>query len=148
MDGERGAFRIYLSSDSSRFYHPNNTRASFGVHLSETIKLRGEYEVAISQVITTNVASPEESPVFIYSNISSKIYLADSRARCLRILPPLKSSDANSFEFEQLNYEVVEFPEFQDVYIHLKNREGEAYNLSSSGPPTIVTLHFRPARHD
>lgn len=148
MDGERRPFRIYLASDSSKTFHPNNTRAAFGVHLSEGIKLRGEYQVAITQVIATNAASADPSPVFIYSSISTKIYLADSRARCLRILPPLDTSTVNSFEFDQLNFETVEFPEFQDIYVYLKNREGDSYNLASSGPPTIVTLYFRPVSHE
>lgn len=145
MDGELKPFRIYLSSDSSKTFHPQNSRAEFGVHLANAIRLKGHWEVAISQIIVTNVTSTETSPVFVYSNISEKIYLADSKARCLRILPPLSATETNSFVFDQLSYEKVEFPEFQDIGIYLETREGKAYNLSDSGPPTIVALHFRPS---
>lgn len=141
---EQHPFRLYLTSDSSKEFYPGNSKTSFGVHLSSPLQLRGRWEVALSEIIATSSSSPQESQVFVYSNISEKVYLSDSKSRCLRVLPPLSSDSYNSFTFDHLYYEKVEFSEFQDVLIHLKNNLGEAYPLRSTGPATTLVLNFRP----
>lgn len=141
---EQHPFRLYLTSDSSSEFFPKNTKTSFGVHLSGAIRLQGRWEVAISEIITTSTISPQDSPVFIYCNISEKVFLSDSQSRCLRVLPPLSSTTFNSFTFDHLYFEKVEFSEFQDVLIQLKNNLGEAYPLKSSGPATTLVLSFKP----
>ena len=44
-------FSITLPSDSSMKYYPDNTVAKFVTKLPEPIKLEGEYEVGLAEII-------------------------------------------------------------------------------------------------
>ena len=44
-------FHVTLPSDSSMSYYPNNTVAHFKTKLPETIRLEGEYEVGLAEII-------------------------------------------------------------------------------------------------
>jgi hypothetical protein len=44
-------FYVALPSDSSEKYYPDNTVARFVTRLSETVRLDGEYEMALAEII-------------------------------------------------------------------------------------------------
>lgn len=66
----RSSFYITLPSNSSIGYYPNNTVTNYITQLSHPIRLEGEWEVAVVEVIypCTFLTLTESSKIFLYVN--------------------------------------------------------------------------------
>lgn len=70
----RSSFYITLPSNSSIGYYPNNTVTNYITQLSQPVRLEGEWEVAVVEVIypCTFLTLTESSKIFIYVNANFK----------------------------------------------------------------------------
>lgn len=137
------SFYVTLCSDSSRPFFKNNTIAHFSTQLPWALCPPGRaFEVAVCEVFlpqSTDIKDP--SPIFLYSDFSQCIIVADTSARLLRVLSAHPSN--GHYVFPLPFYIPVERQSFNSVTISLLNKKGERYPFRSGAHPCVITLHFR-----
>jgi hypothetical protein len=139
----KNTFRVYLSSDSSASYYPNNTKSRFSVHLANPLQLSGEWQCGITELFTCPTKSRQTSAVYVYCNITEKVPLSDYMGRCLRVLPPFSENVINQFVFDRPHFHTVDFSEVQDISFTLFDRLGSPLDLQDTGLVTHITLLFQ-----
>ena len=84
---ESNSLYLFLSSDDSKNYHPDNVGHTFTVELPARVKLGGTWEVAICDIHTQD---PLSETVYLYSDISEYNYIKNSLEPVLRMIFPVR----------------------------------------------------------
>ena len=82
---EQNSFFIFLSSEDSLSYHPDNNPYNFIVELKESLQIIGEWEVGICDFFCSETISQK---CYIFSDIVDYSYVRNSLEPILRTLMP------------------------------------------------------------
>ena len=89
---EQNSFFIFLSSEDSLSYHPDNTPSNFIVELKESLQIIGEWEVGICDFFCSETISQK---YYIFTDIVDYSYVRNSLEPILRTLMPSNASSSN-----------------------------------------------------
>lgn len=137
---------LTVSSDSSKQFYENNTVACFTTRLTQSIcrdtSLR--YEVGVVEIFLPLMRfDATRSNIFLYSDISRPVMVADTAARLLRVISP--HSVMGHHEFNTVHYVPVDKYNFDTITLSFNSRDGEKYDFPAGAHASIVVLHFRQA---
>lgn len=135
---------LTLCSDSSKLFFGDNTVACFSTQLPQQICATGDvrYEVGVAEVFLPPLQRDStHSPIYLYTDITKPVLVADTAARLLRIITP--HGETGHHEFVSVHYIPVEKQNFSTVTVSFYTKTGERYPFPDGEHPSIVVLHFR-----
>lgn len=138
---------LTLSSDSSKTFFSDNTIACFTTQLTRPIcpptqEKHTQFEVGVVEVfLPPMIANPAHSNIYLYSDISQPVLVADTAARLLRVISPL--SVTGYHEFKSVHYAPVEKNNFSTVSLSFHTKDGTLFPFPDGEDASIVVLHFR-----
>lgn len=138
---------LTLSSDSSKSFFSDNTIACFTTQLTRPICIHSEeqrtrFEVGVVEVFVPPVTrNPTHSNIYLYSDISQPVLVADTAARLLRVISPLQASGHH--EFSTVHYVPVERNNFSTVTLSFHTKDGSLFPFPDGEEASLVVLHFR-----
>ena len=80
---------------------------------------------------------------FLYVNIVENSYINGKKSRNLSLIPLSKQKGIAYHEFTNPNYIPVEFKQFSEIFLEIRNMDGE-YVRFNSNYNTVITLHMKP----
>ena len=120
---------IYLSSDDSLEYFPNNTNFDFTVELAQ--EFRGAYRLALCEIYFT----PAIEDLYVFCDVCS-------RSRVLDDLLPLLRIVRAPGEFANLYYQELTRPILQRIRLYIRDK---SLNIPSTDIGTVrCTLRLEP----
>lgn len=137
---------LTLCSDSSKQFYENNTVACFTTQLTQPIcrDTSLQYEVGVVEIFLPLLRfDANHSNIFLYSDFSRPVMMADCAARLLRTISP--HSMTGHYEFNTVHYVPVDKYNFDTVTLSFNSRHGERYDFPAGPHASIVVLHFRHA---
>lgn len=135
---------LTLSSDSSKNFFADNTVACFTTQLTQPICTDPSvrYEVGVSEIFLPILGfDSSRSNIFLYSDISQPVMVADTSARLLRIISPHNAT--GHYEFSSIQYIPVDKYNFSTITLSFHSRLGNRFEFPSGKQASIVVLHFR-----
>ena len=132
---ESNSSYLFLSSDDSKNYHPDNVGHMFTIELPERVKLEGTWEVAICDIHTED---PLSETVYLYSDISEYNYIKNSLKPVLRMIFP---SNINHMIFPVRYYVLIRPKTLGRIKVYIRDR---AKNIPNSLSERVeLTLHLK-----
>jgi len=125
---------LYLSSDDSKQYFPNNKTDDFTVKLPENYKLPGCWEVALTEIHYPEV-TPEGHVLSVLSDICEESVSGGGKAPVLRKI--YKVSEV----WNQLYYVPVRSKEIDSIRIFIKESQGRGVSFANG--TLHCALHIR-----
>ena len=126
---------LFLSSDDSKNYHPDNVAHTFSIELPERVKLEGAWEVAVCDIHTQN---PLSETVYLYTDISEYNYIKSSLEPILRMIFP---SNSNHVIFPVRYYVPVRPKSLGRIKVYIRDRDKNIPNSLSER--VELTLHLK-----
>lgn len=134
---------LYLSSDDSEIYFPDNKPNHFTVKLPGTLQLPGQWECALTEVVYhTEFKSPRPTFLYICSDIVQVSYGCDALLPILRKVSVPGSLNMKSIlSFPQNFYIPMSQDELQYITIYIKDEilEDPSFEIE----PFACSLHLR-----
>ena len=94
MDHSARKYYLFLSSQDSELYYPENTSTDFTVELTETLYLPGEWECSLLEIFFTKRITED---IVVYCNICTESAINNSKLPVLRYLQNGTYRNNNSF---------------------------------------------------
>ena len=134
---------LYLSSDDSEAFYPDNKPNHFTVKLPGTLKLPGQWECALTEVVYhTEFNSPRPQSLYICSDIVQVSYGCDALLPILRkVAVPASLNMKAILSFPQNFYIPMAQEELQYITIYIKDEilEDPSFEIG----PFNCSLHLR-----
>lgn len=129
---------IYVQSDESNDYFPDNHMYRFKVHLNTPMSLKGFWKVALVEFHVQGKATG--GVLYVYTNMCKESIVHGEEKTLLRRLEKNKKSEWN-YLFDTPFYLPVEKKELREFEIYIKLKDGTyATQLTS---PVNATLHLK-----
>ena len=136
---EQNSFFIFLSSEDSLSYHPDNTPSNFIIELKESLQIIGEWEVGICDFFCSETISEK---CYIFSYIVDYSYVRNSLEPILRTLMPSNASSSNFFPI--IFYFPIKVNSLNRIRVSIKDNQMRL--LSTLSGAVSLSLHFRKRR--
>ena len=136
---EQNSFFIFLSSEDSLSYHPDNTPYNFIVELKESLQIIGEWEVGICDFFCSETISQK---CYIFSDIVDYSYVRNSLEPILRTLMP--SNASSSIFFPIIFYFPIKVNSLNRIRVYIKDNQMRL--LTTLSGAVSLSLHFRKRR--
>ena len=127
---------LFLSSQSSKEQHPNNTSTDFTVELPKTYYLEGTWEVALKELETRI----NEDLFYVLSDVCQESSVGGTLTSVLRSVRREKKKDV-LFTFTDPYYITVRPDQLPRVRIYIRGRDLQSVKMDSS--VLYCTLHLR-----
>ena len=111
----------YLSWDDSKFLHPGNKANDFLIDFPNTIDLRGEWFVALSDV---KIKAQTKKSIFVLSDVCEESYVKGNK------YPVLRRLDDKSSDFDNPRFVKVIAQQIQRIRIWLLTDNWKAVNIA------------------
>ena len=136
---EQNSFFIFLSSEDSLSYHPDNNPYNFIVELKESLQIIGEWEVGICDFFCSETTSQK---CYIFSDIVDYSYVRNSLEPILRTLMP--SNASSSIFFPIIFYFPIKVNSLNRIRVYIKDNQMRL--LTTLSGAVSLSLHFRKRR--
>ena len=133
---EQNSFFIFLSSEDSLSYHPDNTPSNFIVELKESLQIIGEWEVGICDFFCSETISQK---CYIFSDIVDYSYVRNSLEPILRTLMPSNVSSSDFFPI--IFYFLIKVNSLNRIRVYIKDNQMRL--LTTLSGAVSLSLHFR-----
>ena len=135
MDSEQ--FYVYLSSDDSKIYFPDNVPAKFTVKLPETLHLRGKWQLALCDVQYPSIEKKQPEQLLLLTDICQDSIVGETR---MPILRRFKYTTEGYTSFGVFYYVTLKNREVDRISVYLRTDSGEEPSFVSG--TVKCTLHF------
>lgn len=155
MDDFDHDFYVLLHSCNCVKVFPQNNGSEFTVRLPQTVDLKGDWEVAVTDFQYENdfrveysssyeaLAIPRPTMILIYCNAVCNQFVGGEKKQLLGVVPIAEyGCRRGSVTFNQLNYVRVAESSLRDIKISLTDQQGKPLVYSGYKDFTLVRLHF------
>ena len=141
---------LYLSSDDSKTYYPNNTPSNFYIKILNPMVFRSMRVCGLVSFQYIDSFSPSSLPtqsshmnMYICSNMCQHSFVNDSTLPVLTRIKIDISNDSKVKEVPIFNPLYVSIVEYftNDIHIYIKDDDGK--DISFLGGPSKFTLHLK-----
>ena len=131
-------FYVYLCSNDSKIYFPENKSAKFSVKLPERLYLPGKWQLALCDVQYPSIEKKKPEQLLVLADICQDCIIGETRSPVLR---RFKYRSRGYAEFGVFYYVPLKNQEVDHISIYLRTDSGEE-PLFTSGR-VRCTLHFK-----
>lgn len=135
---------LFINSQDSLAFFPNNTAHSFTIKLSGTLKLPGTWKCALVEMSyfpQSSGGGERADHIYLCSDLVQDSYGSDSMLPVLRRIPvPTTLNTEKTLTFPQNYYFPVSREEIQYVHIYLKDQKLQEPSFVAE--PLTCTLHL------
>ena len=126
---------LFLSSDDSKNYHPDNVAHSFTVELPERVNLDGNWMIALCDIYTEDLIT---ETLYLYSDICDYSYIKNSLEPVLRMIFP---SNNHGQYFSEKYYIPIRAKTLGRIKVYIRDR---SMNVPDSFSKRIaLTFHLK-----
>ena len=130
-------FYVYLSSDESKTYFPDNQPSKFTVKLPETLHLQGKWQLALCEIQYPPIRKKPEQ-LLVLTDLCQDSIVGETR---LPILRRFKYTKRGYSSFGVFYYATLKSLEVDQISIYLSTDTGEDASFTSG--TLKCTLHFQ-----
>ena len=135
---ESNQFYVYLSSDDSKIYFPDNKAAHFTIKLPEILHLRGKWQLALCDIQYPSIEKKKPEQLLLLADICQDSIIGDTRSPVLR---RFKYRTRGYTDFNVLYYVSLKNREVDRISVYLRTDSGEEPSFVSG--TVKCTLHFQ-----
>ena len=127
---------IFMSSNDSNIFHPDNQWDSFIIELNEQIKLDGYWVIALCDVNLDTICN---EVLFVYCNLCDHSNVNSSLEPILKVIYP--SETVKFFYFQDRYYVPIKQSNFSRIKIYIRDVNKKI--PSSRGETLHLTVHLK-----
>ena len=132
---EEKSIYLFLSSDDSKIYHPDNVGHTFTIELPERVNLDGYWVIALCDICSEDIIN---ETVYLYSDMCDYTYVKNSLEPILRMIFP---SNNHEQYFPERYYVPVRQKNLGRIKVYIRDR---SMNIPNSLEKRIeLTLHLK-----
>ena len=130
---------LYLSSQDSSTYYPNNNSADFRSYLSEPLQLTGQYVVSLIELYMPGLEVNEFPVLFVYCSLCEELLVGGVKKPVLRMCDILDDNEIQ--RFPQLVHIPIREQTVNEIRVYINWPDGSTPSFKDNAA-TYCTLEI------